>query len=188
MTSQFASFLQAMGAALDDPARDPNFFKSNVDVLNYALTLEHLEDTFYKQVNGSGKLTGKAASYLKTIGAHETAHVVTLTQVIQKLGGTPVSAATYDFSPLGDLSTEAGILKASETLEDTGVKAYNGAAYALMANDELLAAAGSIVAVEARHVAIVRVLRNPDADPVPNAFYPLLRPRQVLDAVGPLIK
>lgn len=163
------------------------FFKNDLDVLNYALTLEHLENEFYKQVNGSGKLQGNAASYLKFIGAHEQAHVDALTAAISKAGGTPVKARkSYNFAPLGDLNGMAGILKASETLEQTGVKAYDGAATEIV-DKGILATAGTIVQIEARHVAIIRALLDPNGNPVPKAFEDTLSPQEVLNAVTPLL-
>lgn len=167
--------------------RQAPFFKNDLEVLNYALTLEHLEDMFYKQVNGSGKLQGNAAKYLAIIGAHESAHVDFLTKAISQAGGTPVKARkSYNFGALGDLNSMDGILKASETLEMTGVHAYDGAASEIT-DKKILGAAGSIVQVEARHVAIVRVLLNPNGNPVPKAFEDALPPQKVLDIVGPLL-
>lgn len=163
------------------------FFKNDLEVLNYALTLEHLEDTFYRTVNASGKLQGNAAKYLQIIGAHEKAHVDALTAAISKAGGTPVKElARYNFGAVGDLNTQDGILKVSSILEAEGVKAYDGAAREIM-DKGILAVAGSIVQVEARHVAIVRALMNPNASPVPASFESLSTPQEVLDFIKPVI-
>lgn len=162
------------------------FFKDDLEVLNYALTLEHLEAAFYTQVNGSGKLSGNAASYLKTIGDHENAHVQALTDAISKAGGTPVKARTsYDFSPLGDLSSQDGILKVSMALEGVGVKAYDGAAREI-SDKGILGVAGQIVQVEARHAGLVRALVDPNTSPAPH-FEDKASPRQILDIVTPLL-
>ena len=163
------------------------FFKNDLEVLNYALTLEHVESAFYKQVNGSGKLQGDAAKYLKTIGDHEAAHVSALTNAISKAGGTPVKArASYKFDALGDLSTQAGILAAAATLEDIGVGAYNGAGPEI-SDKGILATAGSIVQVEANHAAVIRALMNPESNPVPTAFPNATAPGDVLNAVTPVL-
>lgn len=179
MTTAFARFGMATAQA--------PFFKNDLEVLNYALTLEHLENMFYKQVNGSGLLQGNAAKYLAFIGKHEQEHVDALTAAISKAGGMPVKARkSYDFAKLGNLSTQKGILTVSEILEDTGVKAYDGAATEIM-DKGILGVAGQIVQVEARHVAIIRVLLNPDGNPVPKAFEDMLKPADVLALVGPLL-
>lgn len=163
------------------------FFTNDLDVLNYALTLEHLEAAFYKQVNAAGILTGDAASYFMTIGQHEAAHVSGLTQAISGAGGTPVAArASYSFDALGDLSTADGILAAAETLEGIGVAAYNGAGPEI-SDKSILSTAGAIVQTEANHVAIVRVLIDPNANPVPTAFPEAMTPQDVIDAVTPLL-
>jgi hypothetical protein len=47
--------------------------------------------------------------------------------------------------------------------------------------------AGSIVAVEARHTAIINALINPAANPVPKAFEAVTKPQDVLNAVGPIL-
>jgi rubrerythrin len=168
--------------------QDSNPFANDLEVLNYALTLEHLENAFYKQVNGSGLLQGKAAAYLRIVGAHEQTHVDALTAAIRQAGGTPVAQARgYNFAALGNLGSQAGILAVSATLEATGVAAYDGAARYIR-DKAVLAVAGSIVAVEARHTAAIRVLIDPNANPVPLAFERQLRPSEVLATVGPLIQ
>ncbi len=197
MANQFAAFLAAT-AQVPQP-----FFKNDLEIANYALTLEHLENAFYKQVTGSGRLSGKALTYLQVVGRHEQEHVDFLTTFIRQAGGTPVAAARgYDFAKLGDLSSQAGILKVAEMLEQTGVLAYDGVAFEIK-DKQILAAAGSIVAVEARHTAAIRTLLTAQQSasnagaavpsgnvdlPVPNAFEKVLRPQEVLAAVGPIIQ
>jgi rubrerythrin len=163
------------------------FFKNDLEVLNYALTLEHLEDTFYRTVNASGKLQGNAAKYLQTIGAHEKAHVDALTAAIKQAGGTPVAELPkYNFGALGDMNTMDGILKIAGVLEPTGVKAYDGAAREIM-DKKILATAGAIVQVEARHAAIIRALMSPNTSPVPKAFEDKATPQEIMDAIKPII-
>ena len=65
---------------------------SDIDILNYALTLEHLESRAYEVVNNIDLLDGAARDYFVEFGNQEAAHVVALTGTITKLGGTPVRA------------------------------------------------------------------------------------------------
>jgi hypothetical protein len=151
----------------------------DIGIVNYALTLEYLETAFYQ---GAPKgLPSDIASYVKQFGEEESQHVDALTATVKQLGGTPAPKPTFSF-PAGG---EAAFLKLAQTLEDTGVGAYNGAAPEIQSK-EVLAAAGSIVQVEARHAAIIRVQRN--QEPAPLAFDKPLTQAAVQAAVKPLIK
>ncbi len=156
---------------------------NDVDILNFALTLEYLEAAFYseaaKQVPG---LSGELAGYVKAFGAEEQDHVDALSGAIKDLGGKPVEAPGVDF---GDaFSSTDSFLELAITFEDTGVSAYNGAAPMIDSKD-LLAVAGSIVQGEARHAAAVRHAAGEPA--APNAFDPTLGEDEVLKAVQPFI-
>jgi len=153
----------------------------DLDILNFALTLEYLESAFYREAQAKAGLSGQAAKLAKEIGQHEQEHVKALSGAISKMGGKPVQAPKVAF-PLTD---EASFLKLAQTFEDTGVSAYNGAAPAIKSK-EVLSVAGSIVQVEARHAAAVRGLAG--NHPAPNAFDPTLSKPQVLNAVKPFIK
>lgn len=180
MANVFSQFLAATN-------QQAPFFKDDLEVVNYALTLEHLEAEFYKGVVAGGKLQGNALKYLTVIRDHEVTHVTELTKAIQAAGGTPVKVRkSYNFAALGDMNTQDGILKIAEILEQTGVGAYNGAAREIT-NKAILGVAGSIVAVEARHTAIVRALINPNGNPVPRGFEIVTKPQDVLATVGPLL-
>jgi hypothetical protein len=156
----------------------------DVDILNYALTLEYLESTFYtmgvKQVSG---LSSDEKTLAKRLRDDEDAHVDALTATIRKLGGKPAAKPTFDFG--GAFGSRAAFLKTANTLEDTGVSAYNGAATSI-SSAEVLAAAGGIVQIEARHAALIRLAR--DRTPAPAAFDKASSMEKVLAAVGPFIK
>ncbi len=151
---------------------------TDVDVLNFALTLEFLETAFYRSAEG---LSGEAAALARTFGDEEAEHVAALTKAIEGLGGTPAKKPTASF-PKGD---QAAFLKLAQTLEDTGVSAYNGAAPKIQSK-EVLATAGTIVQVEARHAASIRMLNG--EDPAPVAFDRTMKQEQVLRAVEPFIR
>ncbi len=149
----------------------------DIEILNFALTLEYLETDFYRSAQG---LSGEAAALAKAFGDEEAEHVAALTKAIQGLGGTPAKKPTASFPKGG----QAAFLKLAQTLEDTGVSAYNGAA-PMIQSKEILAAAGSIVQVEARHAAAIRLLNG--EDPAPVAFDQTMKKEQVLSAVEPFI-
>jgi rubrerythrin len=152
----------------------------DVGILNFALTLEYLESTFYKEAKTRAKASGDLKSLIELVGRDEEEHVGALTETIKKLGGKPVAEPKFEF-PYSDT---AGFLKLAQTFEDTGVSAYNGAAPQIKAK-EVLEAAGSIVQVEARHAAAIR-LQNGE-EPAPEAFDPALPEAKVLKAVEPFI-
>ena len=70
-----------------------------VDVLNYALTLEHFEDSFYRKANGTdGLIPAKYRDLFREIGQHETGHVALLSGV---LGSAAVKPPKFDFTAGG---------------------------------------------------------------------------------------
>lgn len=156
---------------------------SDLDILNYALTLEFLEAAFYTQGVRRAGLSGSNLALAKELRDNETEHVDALTRTIRSSGGKPVAAPEVDFGEA--FKDEKSFLDLAVTLEDTGVSAYNGAAPKIQL-PEVLAAAGSIVQIEARHAALVRLAN--DATPVPEAFDEPLEQDAVLKAVQPFIK
>jgi hypothetical protein len=152
----------------------------DVDILNFALTLEYLEANFYNVKGRSVGLSGAAKALATEIGGHETQHVDTLTGAIKAKGGTLVAMPKFKFP----VTNQASFLALAHVLEETGVGAYNGAGPSL-SDKAVLAAAGSIVQVEARHAAAIALLIG--KSPAPGAFDQPLTKAQVLAAAGPLI-
>ncbi|MBV0924421.1 ferritin-like domain-containing protein [Halomicroarcula limicola] len=160
------------------PQRKEEDDTSDVDVLNYALTLEHLENAFYREgleafsddelmhadalSEFSDELKMLVPDHIETVGAHEAAHVSAISDTIQKLGGTPVEEATYDFG----YETPSEFLAVAKALENTGVAAYKGAVDTV-SNDDVFAAALGIHSVEARHAAFLNELNM--TSPFPKA-------------------
>jgi rubrerythrin len=155
----------------------------DVDILNFALTLEYLESTFYKEALGKTKLSSEAKKLATTIGENENEHVTALTKAVKDLGGKPAAVPKVDFG--NGFSSQKSFLKLAQTFEDTGVSAYNGAAPQIKSK-QVLASAGSIVQVEARHASAIRSLNgNPITD---GAFDKPLTMAEVLKAVKPFVK
>lgn len=140
---------------------------STGSALMAALTLEYLEDEFYR----TGLASPVAAAFtepermsVEQISKHETAHVAFLRAVIGNLQGTPVTKPAFDFTANGAFpdvfSSKATFLALAQAFEDTGVRAYKGQAGNVMANDTVLTAALQIHSVEARHASQIRRLRG----------------------------
>jgi hypothetical protein len=121
------AFSQAQALAADLP--------DDFAILNFALTLEHLEDVAYRQAVASGKLTGKNLQYAQQFGDQEHQHVVLITGALQQAGKTPVpEQAHYNFPAYTDEKTIVDFLR---VLEETGVGAYSGAAGFIKKKDQL---------------------------------------------------
>jgi hypothetical protein len=141
-----------------------------VGILNYALILEYLEQTFYNTALQTPGLILSTADYgaLTTIYTHEVEHVAFLQTTIQSLGGTPVASPNFDFTagsgsgngPYADVfSNYETFLALAQVFEDTGVRAYKGQLATLVQGGALLTAVLDIHSVEARHASAIRQMR-----------------------------
>ena len=177
------------GAAVVGPfvrqsfAQEAEGESTDIDILNFALTLELLEANFYetasRDVPGLG---GDIRDLTEQLASDEAEHVAALTSLIRDLKGTPVEAPAFEY---GDaFANQANYLTLAQTFEDTGVAAYNGAAPQIL-DKKLLAVAGTIVQIEGRHAALIRRARGADIAPV--AFDETLEKGEVLRAVDPFI-
>ncbi|MBV8817895.1 MAG: ferritin-like domain-containing protein, partial [Acidobacteriaceae bacterium] len=158
---------------------------NDINILNYALSLEFLEATFWTQFLGQGALPAGVSSFSGLIGTvsgnppaftsasfsgasafagypaaftnglfgllgqirdHEVAHAAAIISAIKSLGGTPTQPCTYTFpvTSVNDLLTTA------QTIEATGVSAFDGAIN-LFSNPALIQTAATIATVEGRH-------------------------------------
>ncbi len=131
--------------------------KQDLAILNFALTLEHLEAAFYAEAVAGGAVSGDALAFAKLVAAHEAAHVTALKGAIKSLHGKAVAKPTFDFQ--GTTKDQAKFLATALVLENTGVHAYLGQAGNLQSK-ALLGAAASIVTIEARHAAAAAVLNG----------------------------
>ena len=170
----------AVMAWLPGIARAQSLPQGDVDILNYALTLEYLEAAFYKEANDGGALSGQLARFSEVVGAHEDAHVDALKET---LGDKAVKKPGFDFKGTTESASTFGAT--AMVLEDTGVKAYQGQAGNIKTN-AVLKAAISIHPVEARHAAwIASIMGNGSGSPspAPAAFNPAADMATILAAV-----
>src|SRR5918994_1252542 len=128
----------------------------DVDIANFALTLEYLEAEFYAMAVDSGVLSGDALGVVENLASHEAQHVDAIVGLLESVGATPVEKPNFTF-PEDALSSQASILELAATLEPVGVGAYLGAA-PLISSPDILAAAGSIAGVEGEHIVAVNWL------------------------------
>lgn len=156
---------------LSAPLKRTTYGPSDADILNYALTLEHLENAFYRdglakfdvanfKANGSDEAT---YGRVKTIASDEATHVEFLTGALTAAGAKPVAECTYNFG----YTDVKSFLATAAVLEGVGVSAYLGAAASIVSKT-YLTAAGSILTVEARHAAYIR--NQIGQEPFPQPF------------------
>jgi len=165
----FAGAARPLSALAQDatPAAAPEF-ADDIEVLNYALTLEHLESTFYRE----GLETFTADDFeegvfdnLTLVAEHEAAHVTAVTAAVEGAGGTPVAKPTFNF-PEEVFADRAAFLMNASTFEELGVTAYHGQV-PLIQSAEVLGAAAAIAGVESRHAAVIADIVGGDPFPAP---------------------
>ncbi|KAI9346107.1 ferritin-like domain-containing protein [Obelidium mucronatum] len=146
----------------------------DLTVLNFALTLEHLESTFYQE--GLARfgvadfenigIPASVANEFLTVAAEEAIHVTTLQSVIgAKFGmNLAVPKCVYNFDAA--LANVQSFVTFAALLEVTGVQAYAGGLHLVESND-IKNAAASIATVEGRHSAFLNLLTGSGAAPGP---------------------
>jgi hypothetical protein len=140
--------------------------QADLRALNLLLLVEYTEGAFYDEALRRKKLQGKLLEYARAVAAQERQH---LEFVRSALGGRAENQPDFDF---GDkTSNPDAFAAAAGDLEDLAVGAYNG--QGTNVTPDTLAAAATIVSVEARHAAWIRSIVGeppaPDATDTPQS-------------------
>jgi hypothetical protein len=156
------SALVPAAALAAQPGRPPaSFGKGDIGILNYALTLEYLEAAFYNGATEANlPLSPQAAAFLKVVTKDENAHVAFLKKA---LGSKAAKKPEFDFK---GTNTDATMFMATaQVLENTGVHAYSGQALNIK-TPAYVAAAVSILTIEARHASVIGLLNDPTGNSI----------------------
>jgi rubrerythrin len=154
------ALLAGLALPEDAPAAITDF-----DILNFDLTFEHLQSTFYTEAERVGtvrRMSAEAALWARTLGAHERAHVAILKKV---LGSHAVKKPFFDFG--GATDSVDSFIRTAVAMEDLTVGLLSGQAGRLRSR-AIAAAVFSLLTVEARHAAWARRIRG--VTPVARAF------------------
>ena len=192
---------------------EPNL--TDTDILNYALTLEYLEATYYLRADAGGTLpTGATIANIDPDGnaspgtvpglstfaapSPSTLNVAAFIRVVRDheithvvalrtaLAANALARGSFRFNFGSSYASAASFLATSMALEDTGVTAYLGQA----ANLDVVATlgtAGSILGVEAEHAAAIRTILGMPATVSNGAFDSPKTSAQVLVVAGGFI-
>ena len=173
-----------VAATRSDPKSFADATANDLEILNYALTLEYLEADFYSKGVEGGELKGRTLELVEPIADHEQAHVAGLTQTIKDLGGKPADKPEFTY-PDGTFTDRTKFLKTASVFEELGVTAYHGQVPRID-DPEILKAAAAIAGVESRHAAILADLIG--GNPFPSPFEKRMSMKDVLAAAGDFIK
>ncbi|MBE1467382.1 ferritin-like domain-containing protein [Kibdelosporangium phytohabitans] len=154
-----------LGTGIASAATQPSGDAGDIEILNYALTLEYLEADFYAAGLKKNFVSGRELELITEITDHESAHVTSVTALIKQLGGTPVAKPAIKY-PDSTFADKASFLKAASTFEEVGVTAYHGQV-GLIKSPEVLGAGAAIAGVESRHAAVLAMLMGGNAFPAP---------------------
>jgi hypothetical protein len=128
---------------------------NDVRIFQYALNFEYLQAGFYTETERAGtlaKMEEAKAVWARTLGAHERAHV----RVIKKvLGDAATKKPFFDFQ--GNTESESRFIRTAVAMEDLTTALLTGVTPSLRSQG-LVAAAFSLLTVEARHAAWARHL------------------------------
>jgi hypothetical protein len=176
----------------------------DLEILNFALRLERLENAFY--MSGLAKFAAtdfanaafaknltpaqvtNSYTYFQTIQQQEMTHVSTITAAIMNMGGTPAAPDCYTFQLYGSnntiLANADSFVSSAMVLENAGVSAYDGS-IGMFSTASLITTAATIATVEARHASYLNSLNA--VSPFPSAFDTPATQAAVLAAAAPFL-
>jgi hypothetical protein len=160
------------------PAASAASVKTDITILNAALILEELGVNFYAQAMKNAKLTGQTATFVKTVHSHEVAHAAF---VKKALGADAKKVPAFDFGTR--THTQAQVQKTAYEIEGICTAALVGVSTLL--TRKTLAAAGTLLPVEAQHVAWISNIIG--YSPAPLAFNPKDTLAGVNKTIAPLL-
>ena len=191
-----AAAIFGAGSLLSESLNAQSGPSADLTLLNFAMTLENLEATFYTQglaqfssadfanstfiQNFGAAIGGDVYAYLSLIRDHEAQHVRTLQALITGLGGTPAKPCTYNFG----YKTADDFVTVAATIENVGVMAYDGA-ISQISSTSLKTSAMTIATVEARHASYLNLLTG--VSPFPSDFDTAGSSAAILAAAGKYI-
>jgi hypothetical protein len=155
----------ALVAALAEPPTAEAAARADQGILNYDLTFEYLQSTFYTEAERIGTIASmprREAFWARVLGSHERAHVAILKSV---LGRAAVRKPSFNFGGVTD-DAEA-FVRTAVAMEDLTVALLTGQ-LPVLRDRKLVAAVFSLLTVEARHAAWARRIRG--FQPVRAAF------------------
>jgi Ferritin-like domain len=128
---------------------------NDLKIFQFALNFEYLQASFYTEAERAGTVGSMAepkALWAKTLGAHERAHV----KIIKEVLGDAASKKPF-FNFRGNTESESKFTRTAVAMEDLTTALLTGVTPALSSRG-LVAAAFSLLTVEARHAAWARHL------------------------------
>jgi hypothetical protein len=151
-------------------------YSSDITILNFALSLEYLQASFYTEADQIGALRGALAHQATVVGMHERAHVKAFKEL---LGPAAIKEPTFNFH--GVTENPDAFRSTAVAFEDLATAAYKEQA-PLIKSKSYLAGALAIHSVEARHAAWIRRLAG--FLPAAHAFDDPLSDAKVVEIVN----